>query len=245
MATYWANLALAPVNGFSILNHLPSMHLPTRVESDVLKRARLVLRQEFSSTLPEELLQFSAARTVAELVFYVIEWDRMPAAFNPAKSVLEFCMDTLADKVYPEVCKTSFTRSLITLSDAPAQIVSDFGRVLDAMDVATRLLVVQLVNSEVGVEENKLPRGLLRYFRPYMRPTAHVSPFSKLVCVDSPIVYAALAVRMLACGSPAPLLSPDASAPGTCGCRGPSRFTARREPAHHGFREALALLRVW
>jgi hypothetical protein len=98
MATYWANLALAPVNGFSNLNHLPSMHLPTRVESDVLKRARLVLRQESSSTLPEELLQFSAARTVAELVFYVIEWVRMPAAFNPAKSVLEFCMDMLADK---------------------------------------------------------------------------------------------------------------------------------------------------
>lgn len=86
-------------------------------------------------------------------------------------------------------------RFLILLSDAHSQIVSDFGRVLDAMDVATRLLVVQLVNSEMGAEENKLPRGLLRYFRPYMRPTAHASPFSKLVYVDSPIVYAALAVR--------------------------------------------------
>ncbi len=66
---------------------------------------------------------------------------------------------------------------------------------LSALDVATRKLVVQLVNSEVGVEENKLPRGLLRYFRPYMQPTASGSSFAKLVYVDSPIVYAALAVR--------------------------------------------------
>ena len=62
------------------------------------------------------------------------------------------------------------------------------------MDVATRLLVVQLVNSEMGVEEDKLPRGLLRYFRPYMRPLESSSG-TALVYVDSPIVYAALAVR--------------------------------------------------
>ena len=62
------------------------------------------------------------------------------------------------------------------------------------MDVATRMLVVQLVNSEIGVEEQKLPRGLLRYFRPYMRPLES-SSWTKLVYVDSPIVYAALAVR--------------------------------------------------
>jgi len=65
------------------------------------------------------------------------------------------------------------------------------------MDVPTRLLVVQLVNSEVGVEESKLPRGLLRYFRPYMKPLPMGKPYSQAVYVDSPIVYAALAVRML------------------------------------------------
>ena len=101
MATYWANLALAPVNGFSILNHLPLVHLPTRVEDNVLERARSVLRQEFLSTLPEPLLQFSAAYTVAELVFYSTEWYRLGA--SAAKPPLEFCLDTLADKVYPEV----------------------------------------------------------------------------------------------------------------------------------------------
>ena len=79
--------------------------------------------------------------------------------------------------------------------------MSDFWRVLSALDVATRKLVVQLVNSAVGVEERKLPRGLLRYFRPYMQPTASGSSFAKLVYVDSPIVYAALAVRTgLLCG---------------------------------------------
>ena len=81
----------------------------------------------------------------------------------------------------------------------PTQIVADFGRVLEAMDVPTRLLVVQLVNSEVGVEESRLPRGLLRYFRPYMRPLPASKPYSQLVYVDSPIVCAALAVRMLPC----------------------------------------------
>ena len=103
MATYWANLALAPVNGFSILNHLPSVHLPTRVENDVLERARAVLRQEFSSSapLPEPLLLFSEAHTVAELVFYATDWYRLGA--SAAKPPIEFCLDTLADKVYPEV----------------------------------------------------------------------------------------------------------------------------------------------
>ena len=81
----------------------------------------------------------------------------------------------------------------------PTQIVADFGRVLEAMDVPTRLLVVQLVNSQVGVEESRLPRGLLRYFRPYMKPLPQAKPNSLLVYVDSPIVYAALAVRMLPC----------------------------------------------
>jgi len=107
MATYWANLALAPVNGFSILNHLPSVHVPTRVGADVLERARAVLRKEFSSaampSLPEPLLQFEFANTVAELVFYVTEWSRLPLSVTSSKPPADFCMDTLADKVYPEV----------------------------------------------------------------------------------------------------------------------------------------------
>jgi hypothetical protein len=107
MATYWANLALAPVSGYSILNHLPLMHLPTRVGSDVLERARCVLRQEFSSSatgLPEALLRFKHTNTVAELVFYVTEWYRLPAALaTPGKNPSKFCSDTLIDKVYPEV----------------------------------------------------------------------------------------------------------------------------------------------
>ena len=107
MATYWANLALAPVNGFSILNHLPSVHVPTRVGASVLERARAVLRKEFSSaampSLPEPLLQFEFANTVAELVFYVTEWSRLPSSVTSSKPPAEFCMDTLADKVYPEV----------------------------------------------------------------------------------------------------------------------------------------------
>ena len=104
MATYWANLALAPVNGFSILTHLSSIHLPTRVGSETLERARAVLRREFKfNPLPDALLQFSEARTVAELVFFATEWDRRPAEVVAAKPALEFCVDTLADKVYPEV----------------------------------------------------------------------------------------------------------------------------------------------
>ena len=81
--------------------------------------------------------------------------------------------------------------------DAPPQIVSDFGRVLDAMDKETRLLVVQLVNSEVGVDESNLPRSMVHYFRPHMRSVTGTSSFATLVYVDSPIVYAALAVRSL------------------------------------------------
>ena len=69
------------------------------------------------------------------------------------------------------------------------------------------MLVVQLVNSDVGVEEGKMPRGLLRYFRPYMQPAASVNSFAKLVYVDSPIVYAALAVRARLLCAPASALT--------------------------------------
>ena len=111
MATYWANLALAPVNGYSILNHLPSVHLPTRVGSETLERARTVLRREFKSNpVPEPLLQFSEAHTVAELVFYVMEWERLSKEIAATKSAREFCVDTLADKVYPEVRSTEHHR---------------------------------------------------------------------------------------------------------------------------------------
>jgi SNF2 family DNA or RNA helicase len=61
---------------------------------------------------PPLLLQFPAAHTVAELVFYVTEWERMLAALNPAESALKFCMDTLTDKVYPEVRSTGLIVSL-------------------------------------------------------------------------------------------------------------------------------------
>jgi len=121
MATYWANLALAPVNGFSILNHLPLVHLPTRVKDNALELARAVLRREFSSApLPDPLLQFSEANTVAELVFYATEWYRLGA--SAAKPPLEFCLDTLADKVYPEVRELrSFVRPKGPFCDLPAR----------------------------------------------------------------------------------------------------------------------------
>ncbi len=109
MATYWANLALAPVNGFSILNHLPLVYVPTRVEKKVLERARAILREQFSSApLPEAVLQFSKVNTVAELVFFATEWYRLGAVAETEKRVPEFCIDTLEDKVYPEVCSADF-----------------------------------------------------------------------------------------------------------------------------------------
>ena len=105
MATYWANLALAPVNGFSLLSHLPSVYAPTRVEANVLDRARAILRDQFSSSpLPEVVLQFSKVNTVAELVFFATEWYRLEAITEKENRVHEFCIDTLEDKVYPEVC---------------------------------------------------------------------------------------------------------------------------------------------
>jgi hypothetical protein len=73
------------------------------------------------------------------------------------------------------------------------------------MEPNYRLLLVQLVNSEVGVSESELSRGLLRYFRPYMQPVPNGSPSSERFYVDSPIVYAALAVRVLERWWPHPL----------------------------------------
>ena len=123
MATYWANLALAPVNGFSILNHLPSVYVPTRVEDDVLERARAILREQFSSApLPEAVLQFSKVNTVAELVFFATEWYRLGTVAAKEKRVHEFCIDMLEDKVYPEVRTADFLCSFISRRDRVSRV---------------------------------------------------------------------------------------------------------------------------
>lgn len=95
------------------------------------------------------------------------------------------------------------------------QIVTDFGRVLDAMSPATRLLVVQLVNPVVGVDAVRLPLGVQSYFKPYLRRVEKTHSRQPPVYLDSPIVYAALAVRCLfslcvCCDSS------DGTSPGTC-----------------------------
>jgi hypothetical protein len=73
---------------------------------------------EFSSAalpLPESLLQFEFAHTVAELVFYVTEWSRLPSSVTSTKSAAEFCMDALVDILTGWVPK-SFRPSSFSIS---------------------------------------------------------------------------------------------------------------------------------
>jgi hypothetical protein len=170
MALFWANIALCPVNGYSLLTHIPTVRMPTSVPDAVKLQAWEVLRREYlDSELPQQLLYMSPQHHAA-LVFFCNEWLRMDRPSNASA----FCVKTLTSKVYPE-------------------IVEDYRVVLDTLSKGQRKIMLELFNSAAGVSERAIPRGVSAFLEDDLRK---LSETGLEVHLDSPLVSRAIQALM-------------------------------------------------
>ena len=173
MALFWANIALCPVNGYSLLTHIPTVRLPTSVPEAVKLQAWEVLRCEYlESELPQLLFDMSPQHH-ASLVFFCNEWLRMGRPVDSAAFVLE----TLTSKVYPE-------------------IVEDYRVVLETLSKGQRKSLLELLNSAMGVSERDIPRGVSAFLKGDLKKLFPESPGRLEVYLDSPLVSRAIQALM-------------------------------------------------
>jgi hypothetical protein len=171
MALFWANIALCPVNGYSLLTHIPTVRLPTSVPDAVKLQAWEVLRREhLDSELPQLLLDMSPQHH-ASLVFFCNEWLRMGRPLDCASFVLK----TLSSKVYPE-------------------IVEDYRLVLDTLSKGQRKIMLELFNSAAGVSERDIPRGVSAFLEDDLVKLSKTGGLE--VHLDSPLVSRAIQALM-------------------------------------------------
>jgi hypothetical protein len=105
MALFWANIALCPVNGYSLLTHIPTVRLPTSVPDAVKLQAWEVLRHEYQgSELPQQLFVMSPQHHAA-LVFFCNEWLRMG---HPLEKTIGWCL-TRSTRVNARSCSSCST----------------------------------------------------------------------------------------------------------------------------------------
>ena len=165
MALFWANIALCPVNGYSLLTHIPTVRLPTSVPDAVKLQAWEVLRREYlDSELPEQLLYMSPQHH-ASLVFFCNEWLRM----DRPPDASDFCVKTLKSKIFPE-------------------IVEDYRVVLESLPIWQRKTMLELL-SEQGAPEDSVSLGVSAYLESDL---VKLSGNSLRWRLDSPLVACAL-----------------------------------------------------
>jgi hypothetical protein len=171
MALFGANIALCPVNGYSLLTHIPTVRLPTSVPDAVMLETWEVLRREYSkkSELPQ-LLFTKSPQHHASLVFFCTEWLRMGRPVDCAS----FVDKTLTSKVYPE-------------------IVEDYRLVLDTLSKGHRKIMIELLNSTAGVSERAIPPGVSAFLEGDL---VKLSETGLEVYLDSPLVSRAIQTLM-------------------------------------------------
>jgi hypothetical protein len=131
MALFWANIALCPVNGYSMLTHIPTVRLSTNVPDAVKLQAWDVLRCEYSDLkLPRQLFDMSPQHHAA-LVFFCNEWLRLDCPPDAA----DFCNQTLKSKIFLE-------------------IVEDYRVVLESLPIWQRKTMLEILSEQGAVEDN-------------------------------------------------------------------------------------------
>ena len=141
MALYWANIASCPVNGYSLLTHIPTLRLPTTVPVSVKQQAWDVLCSEYAgSDFPTQLLSMSPPHHAA-LVFFCVEWLRMGCPRDA--DAANFCVKTFQSKICPE-------------------IVEDYRVVLESLSSEKRRTMLDMLSVQ-GVAADKIPLGVLAY----------------------------------------------------------------------------------
>ena len=107
MATVWANIAVAPVNGFSLMTHMATFRLPATVDSALLdvvwdklnaERAEADAALEVKRPPLHPQLRTFAPSNHASLAYFCEEWDLAgcPEATAFSNQLYEM-------KIYPEV----------------------------------------------------------------------------------------------------------------------------------------------
>ena len=107
MATVWANIAVAPVNGFCLMTHTVVFRLPATVDAALLddvwdklqkKRAADAAPGVQRQLLPP-LLRTFAPPNHASLAYFCEEW----VLAGCPEEVATFCQQLFERKIYPEV----------------------------------------------------------------------------------------------------------------------------------------------
>jgi hypothetical protein len=165
MALYWANIASCPVNGYSLLTHIPTLRLPTSVPTAVKQQAWNVLCSEYtSSDFPRQLLEMSPQHHAA-LVFFCVEWLRMGCPQDAA----DFCVKTFKSKICPE-------------------IVEDYRVVLESLSSEKRRTMLDMLSIQ-GVAVDKIPLGVLAYLE---NDLVNVGANGQNRTLNSPLVSCAI-----------------------------------------------------
>ena len=102
MAAFWANIAVTPVNGFSLLNHCRRLYLPISVDTDTMATAWQQLDQRYSRqgfSLPKELAALSPPHH-ALLSFFCSEW---AGASLVLAAIGQLAPEIFQQKMVPEV----------------------------------------------------------------------------------------------------------------------------------------------
>jgi hypothetical protein len=166
MALFWANIALCPVNGYSLLTHIPTVRLPTSISNEVKLRAWEVLCSEYPDVqIPRELLHMSPLHHAA-LVFFCSEWLRLDSPLDAAS----FCRETFSSKILPE-------------------LLEDYRMVVESLSVNDRKLMLGLLNHSMGVSRDELPLGIVAYLKSDL---VELNPLRLEMYVDSPLVSYAI-----------------------------------------------------
>jgi hypothetical protein len=168
MAIFWANLAQAPVNGYSLLTHVSALHLPPRVPASVKHWAWDAARAEFGArniALPT-LLYSLAPDHHATLLYFCAEWLRPPREAD----VASFCSLLRTTKIYPEV-------------------VGDLLLALAELSPERRRLFLDLMTPYKGVVSGLLPQSIRSFFAKSLQS---VVGSENLVFVDSELVRVAV-----------------------------------------------------
>ena len=107
MATVWANIAVAPVNGFCLLTHMMVFRLPATVDpallNDVwnkLQKTRAAADAVLGVQRPvlDPLLRAFAPSNHASLAYFCEEWN-----MAGCPEAAPFCQQLYETKIYPEV----------------------------------------------------------------------------------------------------------------------------------------------
>jgi hypothetical protein len=102
MTTLWANIALTPTNGFSMLTHCHRLYLPFSADTNTMAGAWQQLVERYARmgvSLPDALAALSPPH-YSLLSFFCSEWAR---AHTSSADVNRLVVETIKLKLIPEV----------------------------------------------------------------------------------------------------------------------------------------------